>query len=173
MQCCWFCEVYNLVFKVRVTNVLDKSIGDASVTAKEFITADESVTLFDNKAFTKSNSKDDVITVQNEVARGYVNAHAYDLDVMSANPKRGMFRCKIVVSVKDGKQFVKETVYELKVKVLARVMVEDVDVAIGEKDQALGKAVKYVCLSVQFPGYFGCYTFKIRKLIFIMSACLQ
>lgn len=125
-----------------MTNVLDKSIGDASVTAKEFTTADDSVTLFDNKPFTKSNSKDDVITVQNEVARGYVNAHAYDLNVMAANPKRGMFNCKVTVAVKDGKQFVKEEVYVLKVKVLARVMVENVDVAVGEKDQAIGKSVK-------------------------------
>ena len=128
--------------KVRVTNVLDQSVPDVKVTAKAFTTADESVTLFDNKVFTKSTSKDDVIVIDNEVARGYINAHPYDLDIMAANPKRGMFKCQVALTLKDGKQFVTSEAYEMKVKVLARVMVEDVDIAVGEKDQKLDKASK-------------------------------
>ena len=61
---------------------------------------------------------------------------------MSANPKRGMFKCKLSVTVKDGKQFIKAPVYELKVKVLARIEVKDVDIGVGETDQAVGKVSK-------------------------------
>ena len=128
--------------KVRVTNLLDRSIPDVTVTAKSFTTADDSVTLFDNKPFVKSSSKDDMIVLSNEIAKGYIEAHAYILDVMSAKPKRGMFKCNVGVKIANGKHFIKSSNYGLKLKVLARVMVEDVKVFVAEKDQASGSTIK-------------------------------
>jgi len=126
----------NPMLKVRVTNLLDRAIPDAKVTAKSLKTADESVTLFDNKPFVKApNNKEDMIVIDNEVARGYIEAHAFDLDIMAANPKRGMFKCNVAVQLK-GKQFIKKAGYEVSLKVLARVMVENAKIFVGEKDQA-------------------------------------
>jgi len=132
----------NPTLKVRVTNLLDKSVPDVKVTAKSFTTADDTVTLFDNKPFTKSTSKDDMIVLENEVAKGYIEAHAFDLDVMAANPKRGMFLCNVGIQVQNGNQYVKKSSYSVGLKVLARVMVEDVQIYVAEKDQASGIPTK-------------------------------
>ena len=128
--------------KVRVTNLLDRSISDAAVTAKSFTTADDSVTLFDNKKFSKSTDKDDTIVLSNEVAKGYIEAHAYALDVMGAKPKRGMFMCNVGIKISNGKQYIKPSNYGIGLKVLARVMVEDVQVYVAEKDQMSGNPTK-------------------------------
>ena len=125
-----------------MTNLLDRSIPDVTVTAKSFTTADDSVTLFDNKPFSKSKSKDDTIVLSNEVAKGYIEAHAYVLDIMAANPKRGMFKCNVGIKISNGKQFIKSSNYGVGLKVLARVMVEDVQVYVAEKDQPSGNPTK-------------------------------
>jgi len=141
----------NPALKVRVTNLLDRSLSDIkSVTAKSFTTADDTVTLFDNKPFTKSNNKDDMIVLDNEVARGYIEAHAFDLNVMAANPKRGMFMCNVGIQMKEAKQYIKKSTYGIGLKVLARVMVEDVAVFVAEKDQASGNVIK-MTYPKQFP----------------------
>jgi len=132
----------NPSLKVRVTNLFDRSIPDVAVTAKSFTTADDSVTLFDNKQFSKSNDKDDTIVLSNEVAKGYIEAHAYALDVMGAKPKRGMFLCNVGIKISNGKQYIKPSNYGIGLKVLARVMVEDVQVYVAEKDQVSGSPTK-------------------------------
>lgn len=132
----------NPILKVRVTDLLDKSISGVKVTAKSFTTADGSVTLFDNRDMKESKSKDDMIVLENEVAKGYIEAHAYDLDVMAANPKRGMFSCSVGVVIENNNQYLKKSNYDIDVKVLAKVMVEDVQIYVAEKDQASGTPVK-------------------------------
>lgn len=121
---------------------MDKSISDVKVTAKSFTTADGSVTLFDNRVMKKSTSKDDMIILENEVARGYIEAHAYDLDVMAANPKRGMFSCSVSIQIENGNQYLKKSNYDIDVKVLAKVMVEGVKVYVAEKDQVSGSTIE-------------------------------
>lgn len=133
----------NPVLKVRVTNLLDQTIPETDVTAKSFTTADESVTLFDNKALTKTGEKDDFIVIDGDVARGYIAAHSFSLDVMAARPSRGMYKCNVQVGVKNKKKFLLGGTFSLGVKVLARIMVEDVEVGVGDKDQAvLSKTTK-------------------------------
>ena len=129
-----------MLFQVRVTNLLDRSVPDVSVTAKSFSTSDDSVTLFDNKAFDKPNSKD-MIVLDNEVARGYIEAQAYGLNVMAASPKRGMFKCIVDLNMK-GKHFLKKASYKVDLKVLSKVMVEDVEIVVTDKDHASGSPLK-------------------------------
>jgi len=136
----------NPLLKVRVTNVLDQSISEATVTAKSFTTADDSVSLFENKVFKTSDAKDDYIIIEGEVARGYIAAHSLFIDVMSADPARGMFKCNVAVQLKkESQRFVLGGDFVVNVKVLARIMVEDVEIAVGDKEQAvLSKTSKLV-----------------------------
>jgi len=130
----------NKVLKVRFTNLLDQSIPDVKLTAKSFSTSDDSVTLFENKAFSKSTG-DDKFIIEGEVARGYMAAHSYSLDVMSTKPSRGMYKCKVAFEVsKNAKLYTSFESFELRVKVLAKIVVEDVEIAVGEKDRELAKA---------------------------------
>lgn len=134
------------VLKVRVTNVLDQSIPDASVSAQSLVTADDSVTLFEHKPFTKTAEKDDYIVIDGDVARGYIAAHSFYLDVMAANPSRGMLKCNIAAKIKKDttKRFVLGGKYIVRVKVLARIMVEGVQIAVGDKDSTSLKTTSLV-----------------------------
>lgn len=137
-----FCNyMFNVNYsQVRATNLLDQSIPNVKIIAKSFSTADDSVTLFDNKPFTKSPEKDDYLVFEGDVARGYIAAHSFDIDIMASNPTKGMYKCSIEVQTpKEAKNLVTAGAFEMNVKVLARVMVENVEIAVGDKDHALSK----------------------------------
>ena len=122
--------------KVRVTNLIDQAIPDAKITAKSFETADDKATaVFENKALAKSEDADDFIVLDSEVAKGFVAANAFKLDVMEAAPTRGMYNCKFGVEL-DNKLFVLGGDFVAKVKVLAKIVVEDVEIGIGDRDQS-------------------------------------
>lgn len=137
-----FCNyMFNVNYsQVRATNLLDQSIPNVKIIAKSFSTADDSVTLFDNKPFTKSPEKDDYLIFEGDVARGYIAAHSFGIDIMASNPTKGMYKCSIEVQTpKEAKNLVTAGAFEINVKVLARVMVENVEIAVGDKDHALSK----------------------------------
>lgn len=137
-----FCNyMFNVNYsQVRATNLLDQSIPNVKIIAKSFSTADDSVTLFDNKPFTKSPEKDDYLIFEGDVARGYIAAHSFGIDIMASNPTKGMYKCSIEVQTpKEAKNLVTAGAFEMNVKVLARVMVENVEIAVGDKDHALSK----------------------------------
>ena len=124
------------LLKVRVTNLLDVSLGNAKVYVKSFVTSDERTTLFDNRLFVKSPENDDYIIVEGEVARGYFPANSYGVDISSVNPSRGMYKCEVKVELlNDQAQYIVKDPYVIDVKVLAKIAVEDVLIEIGEKDQ--------------------------------------
>jgi len=128
----------NPSLKVRVTNLIDQSIPDAKITATSFETADsDATTVFEDKELTKSEDADDFIVIDSEVAKGFVAANAFKLDVMESNPSRGMYNCKFDVSLKTSNSlFVLDGDFVVSVKVLAKIMVEDVEIGVGDRDQA-------------------------------------
>ena len=131
--------------KVRVTNLIDQSIPDAKITAMLFETAGQDATvIFENKELTKSEDADDFIVIDSEVAKGFVAAHAFKLNVMDANPTRGIYNCKFEVGLKTGNElFALDGLFAVSVKVLAKIMVEDVEIGVGDKDQStIGKTTK-------------------------------
>lgn len=129
----------NPALKVRVTNLIDQAIPDATITATSFETTDSDATVvFENTALVKSEDPDDFIVIDSEVAKGFVAANAFKLDVMGAKPTRGMYTCKFEVGLKTGNSlFVLDGNFAVSVKVLAKVMVEDVEVGVGDRDQAV------------------------------------
>ena len=142
MKCVHSCHYTCLILttQVRATNLLDQSIPNVKTIAKSFSTADDSVTLFDNKPFTKSPEKDDYLVFEGDVARGYIAAHSFGIDIMASNPTKGMYKCSIEVQApKEAKNLVIAGAFEINVKVLARILVEDVEIAVGDKDHALSK----------------------------------
>jgi len=128
----------NPSLKVRVTNLIDQSIPDAKVTATSFETADSDATVvFEDKELIKSEDADDFIVIDSEVAKGFVAANAFKLDVMGSNPSRGMYNCKLDVSLKTSNSlFVLDGDFVVSVKVLAKIMVEDVEIGVGDRDQS-------------------------------------
>jgi len=128
----------NPTLKVRVTNLIDQSIPDASITATTFETADSDATaILEDTVLIKSEDPDDYIVIDSEVAKGFVQAHAFKLDVMGANPNRGMYNCKFDVGLKTSESlFVLDGNFVVSVKVLAKIMVTDVEIGVGDRDQA-------------------------------------
>jgi len=127
------------LLKVRVTNVLDQSIPEVSVFVKEFTSASGEKTLFGDKPMTKS-TEDDFIVVDSEIARGYVAAHAFELNVLSESLSRGLYRASLNVEIKkDPKLFVTGGSFDVACKVLARINVEDVKVGVSDKDASTGE----------------------------------
>jgi len=125
--------------KLRVTNLIDQSIPDATLTAKSFETADADATaVFENKPLTKSDDTDDFIVIDSEVAKGFIAANAFKLDVMSASPTRGLYNCEVEVGLKEegSAMFVLDGKFTIPVKVLAKIMVEDVQLGIGDRDSS-------------------------------------
>jgi len=123
--------------KVRVTNLIDQSIPEVSVTATSFESADSDATVvFENKPLAPSADQDDFIVIDSEVARGFVAANAFKLDVMAQTPNRGLYNCKLAVQLKEGgDRFVLDGAFTVKVKVLAKIMVEGVQIGVGDRDQ--------------------------------------
>lgn len=135
----------NPTLKVRVTNLLDQSIPDVTVSVNSFETADSDATaLFKNKELQKSNDAEDFIVLDSEVAKGFVAANAFKLSVMDATPSRGMYNAKFEVGLKGGnKLLVLGGEFVLKVKVLAKIMVEGVEIGVGDKDHSsISKPIK-------------------------------
>jgi len=128
----------NPSLKVRITNLIDQAIPDSTITATSFETAGSDVTtVFENKQLVKSEDADDFIVIDSEVAKGFIAANAYKLDVMSANPSRGIFNCKFAVGLKGSNNFfVLGGDFIVSVKVLAKITVEDLDIGVGDRDQS-------------------------------------
>jgi len=125
--------------KVRVTNLIDQAIPDAKISAKSFETADDdATTVFENRALVKSEDADDFIVLDSDVAKGFVAANAFKLDVMGSSPNRGMYNCKFEVELNAAnKLFILGGTFVSKVKVLAKIVVEDVEIGIGDRDQSV------------------------------------
>jgi len=123
--------------KVRVTNLIDQAIPDASITAKSFETADSDGTVvLENQPLVKSEDADDFIVLDSESVKGFVAANAYKLDVMAGAPNRGMYNCKFEVTVgAANKLFVLGGDFVATVKVLAKIVVEDVEIGVGDRDK--------------------------------------
>jgi len=127
------------LLKVRVTNVMDQSIPDASVSVKEFTSASGEKTLFGDKHMVKS-TEDDFIVVDSEIARGYVAAHPFELNVLSENLSRGLYKASLNVEIKkDSKLFVIGGSFDVPCKVLTRVNVEDFKIGVSDKDASTGE----------------------------------
>jgi len=130
----------NPMLKVRVTNLIDQSIPDAKITVTSFVTSDADATIvFENVELKKSADADDFIVVDGEVAAGFVAAHSYTLDILNtdANVNRGLYDCKFEVGLKAGsKRFLRDGLFVVKAKVLAKIVVEDVEIGVGDKDQS-------------------------------------
>lgn len=128
----------NPALKVRVTNLLDQTIPDITVTAISLETAQQdSTTILENKDLVKSDDADDFIVIDSEVAKGFIAAHSYKIDVMEANPTRGAYSCKLEVGLsKDSKHLVLDGPFTVSLKVLARIMVEDVEIGVGDRDHS-------------------------------------
>jgi len=126
------------LLKVRVTNVLDQSIPEASVSVKEFAASGGDKTLYGDKPMVKS-TEDDFIVVDSEVARGFVAAHAFELNVLSESLARGLYTASLNVEIKkDTKLFVIGGSFDVPCKVLARVSVEDFKIGVSDKDASTG-----------------------------------
>lgn len=124
--------------KVRVTNLMDHSIPDAKIIATSLETAGQDPTIIlENQELTKSEDQDDYIVIDSEIAKGFVAAHSFKLDIMGASPNRGMYNCKFEVKLKTKKElFSLNGPFTLNVKVLTKIMVEDVEIGVGDRDVA-------------------------------------
>jgi oligosaccharyltransferase complex subunit delta (ribophorin II) len=135
----------NPALKVRVTNLIDQSIPEIKISATSVETSGaDTTTILENKELTKSDDPDDFIVIDSEIAKGFVAAHSFKLDIMDANPTRGMYKCQLEVGLKPGnKLFALDGAFSVNAKVLAKIMVEDVEIGVGDRDQAsVGKTSK-------------------------------
>jgi len=128
----------NPSLKVRVTNLIDHSIPDVTVTAVSLDTANqEATTILENKDLTKSDDPEDFLVIDSEIAKGFVAAHSFKLDVMDVGPNRGLYNCKLEVGLnKANKHLVLDGPFVVNLKVLARIMVEDVEIGVGDRDHS-------------------------------------
>jgi len=133
------------LLKVRVTNVLDQSIPEATVEVKTFTDA-SGENKFGEKPMEKS-TEDDFIVVDAEIARGFVAAHAFELNVLSESLSRGLYSASLNVEIKkDSKLFVTGGSFDVSCKVLTRVSVEDFKIGVSDKDASSGELA-----SLSFP----------------------
>jgi len=127
----------NPALKVRVTNLLDQYIPDVTVTASSLETSQDATAIIENKDLVKSDDADDFIVIDSEVAKGFVAAHSFKVDVMDSNPTRGAYNCNLEVGLnKAAKQLVLDGPFVVNLKVLARIMVEDVEIGVGDRDHS-------------------------------------
>ncbi|XP_028514017.1 dolichyl-diphosphooligosaccharide--protein glycosyltransferase subunit 2 isoform X2 [Exaiptasia diaphana] len=104
-------------FKVRITNVLDKALGKMTVTA-ESATDSSGTTIMSNKDF--KQGKDD-----------------YDLDFMASKPSPGVYTVTVnVKSQKEDKRLIGTTGTQLKVKVVTKVTMGQVDLSVIDKEHS-------------------------------------
>ncbi|XP_032232776.1 dolichyl-diphosphooligosaccharide--protein glycosyltransferase subunit 2 isoform X2 [Nematostella vectensis] len=107
----------NTVFKVRVTNVMDKALGKMTVTAVSAVDS-EGTSILSNQNF-KDGSED------------------YELDFMSFKPSPGIYT--LTVNVKPQKadpRLIGTSGAELKVKVVTKVSIDQVELSIIDKEHS-------------------------------------
>ncbi|XP_031552938.1 dolichyl-diphosphooligosaccharide--protein glycosyltransferase subunit 2-like isoform X2 [Actinia tenebrosa] len=121
----------NKIFKVRVTNVMDKALGKMSVTAVS-ATDSEGTTVLSNKEF-KAGADD------------------YDLDFMASKPSPGVYTVTVNVKPqKEDKRLIGTSGAQLKVKVVTKVTMGKVDLSLVDKEHS--HTVK--SLSTNYPNKF-------------------
>ncbi|KXJ16222.1 Dolichyl-diphosphooligosaccharide--protein glycosyltransferase subunit 2 [Exaiptasia diaphana] len=122
-------------FKVRITNVLDKALGKMTVTA-ESATDSSGTTIMSNKDF-KQGKDDDFIVLKTDLGKSYYAAHSYDLDFMASKPSPGVYTVTVnVKSQKEDKRLIGTTGTQLKVKVVTKVTMGQVDLSVIDKEHS-------------------------------------
>ena len=116
------------IVQVRVSNLLGDSLGKVTVTADTARHLGDDAVVLSKKPFTPSTN----------------DAALYELDFLKAKPARGFYRLSL--SVQPGQKDARllgTAGAEVDVKVTTRVAVENVELAVADKDQGgSGKTVK-------------------------------
>ncbi|CAH3150817.1 unnamed protein product, partial [Pocillopora meandrina] len=131
----------NKMVKVRVTNVMDKAFGKMTVTGTSAEDA-EGTTVLSNKVFT-AGPDNDFIVIETDLGRGMFAAHSYELNFMTSRPGPGVYTISIRMMVESLVLFS----LQIKVKVVTKVTVEDVELSVVDKEQN----IKAKTLSVKHP----------------------
>ncbi|CAH3149415.1 unnamed protein product, partial [Porites lobata] len=114
--------------KVRVTNVMDKALGKMTVTATSAEDT-EGTTVLSNKVFT-------------------AGPEDYELNFMTSKPGPGVYTVNVGVKPhKEDKRLIGTTSGQVKVKVVTKVNVEDVELSVVDKEQN----IKSKTTSVKYP----------------------
>ncbi|XP_068707111.1 dolichyl-diphosphooligosaccharide--protein glycosyltransferase subunit 2-like [Montipora foliosa] len=114
--------------KVRVTNVMEKPFGKMTVTATSAEDS-EGTTVLSNKVLT-------------------AGPEDYELNFMTSKPGPGVYSISFGVKPhKEDKRLIGTTSGQVKVKVVTKVNVEDVELSIVDKEQN----IKSKTVSVQYP----------------------
>ncbi|KAL9963017.1 hypothetical protein ACROYT_G032178 [Oculina patagonica] len=114
--------------KVRVTNVMDKAFGKMTVTGTSAEDT-EGTTVLSNKVFTAGPDN-------------------YELNFMTSKPGPGVYTINISAKPhKEDKRLLGATSGQVKVKVVTKVNVEDVELSVVDKEQN----IKSKTLSVKYP----------------------
>lgn len=114
--------------KVRVTNVLDKAFGKMTVTATSAEDS-EGTTVLSNKVLT-------------------AGADDYELNFMTSKPGPGVYSISFSVKPhKEDKRLIGTSSGQVKVKVVTKVSVEDVELSVLDKEQN----IKSKTMSVKYP----------------------
>ncbi|XP_073251007.1 dolichyl-diphosphooligosaccharide--protein glycosyltransferase subunit 2-like [Porites lutea] len=114
--------------KVRVTNVMDKALGKMTVTATSAEDT-EGTTVLSNKVFT-------------------AGPEDYQLNFMTSKPGPGVYTVNVGVKPhKEDKRLIGTTSGQVKVKVVTKVNVEDVELSVVDKEQN----IKSKTTSVKYP----------------------
>jgi len=139
------------VVQVRACNLMGQSLGKLSVVADTARHVGDDAVVMSKKTLPVSASDESL----------------YDLDLMKVNPKRGFYR--IVLNVATGQttayKLVGATGAEVEVKVITRVMVDNVELSVADKDQSsLPKANK-----LQYPNKLSVEADPHQRLILKFS----
>ncbi|XP_027044135.1 dolichyl-diphosphooligosaccharide--protein glycosyltransferase subunit 2-like [Pocillopora damicornis] len=122
----------NKMVKVRVTNVMDKAFGKMTVTGTSAEDA-EGTTVLSNKVFSAGPDN-------------------YELNFMTSRPGPGVYTISISAKPhKEDKRLLGATSGQVKVKVVTKVTVEDVELSVVDKEQN----IKAKTLSVKHPEAIG------------------
>ena len=84
------CPYFSPLLKLRVTNLIDQSIPEVSLRLDKLVGDKDETVLLEDVVLQKSDETDDYIVINSEVAKGFVAANAFKLDVMAATHNRGM-----------------------------------------------------------------------------------
>ncbi|RMX54799.1 hypothetical protein pdam_00014137 [Pocillopora damicornis] len=140
----------NKMVKVRVTNVMDKAFGKMTVTGTSAEDA-EGTTVLSNKVFS-AGPDNDFIVIETDLGRGMFAAHSYELNFMTSRPGPGVYTISISAKPhKEDKRLLGATSGQVKVKVVTKVTVEDVELSVVDKEQN----IKAKTLSVKHPEAIG------------------
>nr|CAG4640807.1 EOG090X04WQ [Eulimnadia texana] len=117
--------------KVKVSNILGKPLGSLNVVA-------DSATRVQDDA---------VVLSQKQLSP--IDEATYDLDLMSVNPGKGVYRVSISASSSDAR-LVGNSGAIVEVKVLTRIAVEDAEIGTADADQSTAAKLR----KVAFPNAF-------------------